>query len=221
MKTIYAFGCSVTHGAELVHSYTHEENTPFSYPNLVAQTLGVECKNYAVCGISNEGIFHKVLDTIPKYSDVTTVIVGWTSDLREYWKCDERDWFIIPSWCATTCDGTLPYVKDYTDTDINLYPRVCVDDITYTQPLSDLYELTVKYKFDAVEYNRKKQHYVEMVRLYCKTYNIKLIETTSMAPVDDINIHIDNIGSWRKTLGHPTANDHQIIAKQIIEQYKL
>ena len=52
-------------------------------------------------------------------------------------------------------------------------------------------------------------------------HNIKLIETTSMTPIDDISIHIDNIGPWRKTLGHPTANDHQLIAKQIIEQYKL
>lgn len=219
--TVLAFGCSVTHGAELAHPYQHDDNTIGSYPQLVANYLTVDCVNYAVCGISNEGIFHKVLDTISKYSEITTVIVGWTSDLREYWKCDGRDWFIIPSWCATTRDGTLPYVKDYSDTDINLHPRVCVDDITYTQPLSDLYKLTVKYKFDAVEYDQKKQHYVEMVRLYCKDHTIKLIETTSMTPVDDISIHIDNIGTWRKTLGHPTANDHQMIAKQIIEQYNL
>ena len=219
--TILAFGCSVTHGAEIAYPYQHDDNTIGSYPQLVANYLAVDCANYSVCGISNEGIFHKVLDTIPKYSNITTVIVGWTSNLREYWKCDGRDWFIIPSWCATTRDGTLPYVKDYSDSDINLHPRVCVDNIIYTQPLSDLYELTVKYKFDAVEYDQKKQHYVGMVRLYCKNHNIKLIETTSMTPFDDISIHIDNIGTWRKTLGHPTANDHQLIAKQIIEQYKL
>ena len=219
--TILAFGCSVTHGAELAYPYQHDDNTIGSYPQLVANYLAVDCANHAICGISNEGIFHKVLDTIPKYSDITTVIIGWTSNLREYWKCDGRDWFIIPSWCATTCDGTLPYVKDYTDTNINLHPRVCVDDVIYTQPLIDLYELTVKYKFDAVEYDQKKQHYVGMVRLYCKNHNIKLIETTSMTPVDNISIHIDNIGTWRKTLGHPTANDHQLIAEKIIEQYKL
>ena len=219
--TILAFGCSVTHGAELAYPYQHDDNTIGSYPQLVANYLAVDCANYSVCGISNEGIFHKVLDTIPKYSNITTVIVGWTSNLREYWKCDGRDWFIIPSWCATTRDGTLPYVKDYSDSNINLHPRVCVDDIIYTQPLSDLYELTVKYKFDAVEYDQKKQHYVGMVRLHCKNHNIKLIETTSMTPFDDISIHIDNIGTWRKTLGHPTANDHQLIAEQIIEQYNL
>lgn len=219
--TILAFGCSITHGAELAYPYQHDDNTIGSYPQLVANYLAVDCANYSVCGISNEGIFHKVLDTIPKYSDITTIIIGWTSNLREYWKCDGRDWFIIPSWCATTRDGTLPYVKDYSESDINLYPRVCVDDITYTQPLSDLYELTVKYKFDAVEYDQKKKHYVEMIRLYCKNHNIKLIETSSMTSVDGISIHIDNIGSWRKTLGHPTASDHQMIAKQIIEQYNL
>lgn len=219
--TILAFGCSITHGAELAYPYQHNDNIIGSYPQLVANYLNVDCDNYSVCGISNEGIFHKVLDTIPKYSNITTVIVGWTSDLREYWKCDDRDWFIIPSWCATTRDGTLPYVKDYTDTDINLHPRICVDDITYTQPLSDLYELTVKYKFDTNEYARRKQHYIDIIRLYCKDRNIKLIETTSMVPVDNISIYIDNIGQWRKTLGHPSNKDHQLIAEQIIKEYKL
>jgi hypothetical protein len=219
--TILAFGCSITHGAELVYSTQHPDNILGSYPQIVADYLNDECKNYAVCGISNEGIFHKFLETVPKYNNIHAVIIGWTSDLRDYWHCEGRDWFIIPSWCATTRDGTLPYVKDYTDTDIDLNPRVCVDDVTYTQSLSDLYELIVKYKFDAVEYSRKKQHYVEMVRLYCSKHNIKLIETTSMTPVDDIIIHIDNIGTWRKTLGHPTANDHRLIAEQIIEQYNL
>ena len=59
---ILAFGCSVTHGAELVYDYQSDENIRYSYPNIVAHTLGVECKNYAVCGISNEGIFHKIID---------------------------------------------------------------------------------------------------------------------------------------------------------------
>ena len=61
---ILAFGCSITHGADLVKSNQHEENIKYSYPNIVAQSLGIECKNYAVCGISNEGIFHKVLDRL-------------------------------------------------------------------------------------------------------------------------------------------------------------
>ena len=83
--TLLAFGCSVAHGADLVHLYESEKNTELSYPNLVANQLGIDCKNYAVNAISNEGIFHKILELTPQHDDITAIIVGWTSDVREHW----------------------------------------------------------------------------------------------------------------------------------------
>lgn len=222
---ILAFGCSVTHGAELEYPNQHDDNILNSYPQLVANYLDVSCVNHAICGISNEGIFHKLLDTVANYQtgQISAVIVGWTSNFREYWQCDDRSWFIIPSWCATSKDIKQPYkfFTDYTDKDINQYPRVCSDDLEYMDQLGQLYELITKYKFDAKEYIRKKQHYIDMTRLYCQSRDIKLIETSCMYSVDDISIHIDNIGNWRSTLGHPTKDDHQEIAKNIIKAYKL
>ena len=216
---ILAFGCSVTHGADLVYPNQHEANIEFSYPNLVARTLGVECKNYAVCGISNEGIFHKTIDTLVRYksSEITAVIVGWTSTMREYWRTDDREWFIIPSWCATAEQGQhLIHFKDYTIDDINLQPRICSDQEEYLEPLANIYDIITRYKFDINEYENKKSNYIDMIRLLCQDKGVRLIETCCLGSVSSININLDNFGSWRQGRGHPTREDHEQIAQHIL-----
>jgi len=216
---ILAFGCSVTHGADLVHPNQHEENIQYSYPNLVARALGIECKNYAVCGISNEGIFHNVFDTLVRYknSEITAVIVGWTSTMREYWRTDDREWFIIPSWCATTeKNQLLKYFKDYTDEDVNLYPRICSDKKEYLEPLANVYDIITRYKFDVEEYENKKSNYIDIVRLLCQNKGIRLIETCCLGSVGSIDINIDNFGKWRLDKGHPVKQDHEQVAQHIL-----
>ena len=221
--TILAFGCSITHGAELVHPYQSVENVEFSYPKLIANHLGVDCINYAISGISNEGIFHSILDHTQSQSDITAIIVGWTSSMRDYWRCDGRSWFIIPSWTASMTDIYKPiaYIKDYTTSDINTNPRVCSDDVGQLDILQDIYQFTMKYKFDQNEYAKKKQHYIHSIRNYCCTNNIKLIEITCMESVTDIPLYFDNVGKWRNTLSHPNKQEHVQFSEQIIKQYNL
>jgi len=218
---ILAFGCSVTHGAELVHPNQHEDNIKYSYPNLVANTLGVECKNLAVCGASNEAIFHKTLNVLKVTKpDITAVIVGWTSDVREYWRADGREWFFIPSWCATKqIDADLKYFKDYTNEDINLHPRICADKEEYLEPLASMYNYLMRYKFDQEEYLYKKYNYISSIREYCQLHNIKLIETCCLSPVPGI-MNLDDIGTWRQGLSHPTKTDHEQITQQILLKYE-
>jgi hypothetical protein len=217
---ILAFGCSVAHGADVVHPNQHDENIQYSYPNVVAEALGVECKNYAVCGISNEGIFHKIVDTLLRYKrqDITAVIVGWTSTVREYWRVDGREWFIIPSWCATAEQGkSLEHFKDYIiDTDVNLHPRICSDQKEYLEPLANVYDVITRYKFDIEEYENKKSNYIDIVRLLCQDKGVRLIETCCLGSVGSIDINIDNFGSWRQNRGHPTKDDHKQIAQHIL-----
>ena len=215
---ILAFGCSVTHGADLVHPNQHNANVEFSYPNLIAKALGVSCNNLAECGISNEGIYHRVLDTLDmKGPEVAAVIVGWTSDVREYWRADGREWYFIPSWCATKKIGTeLKYFKDYTSGDINQHPRLCADEEQYLEPLANMYNYLMRYKFDQEEYMYKKYNYISSIRDYCTLYNVKLIETCCLGEVPGIQHNLDNFGSWRQGLSHPTKEDHKQIAQQIL-----
>jgi hypothetical protein len=216
---ILAFGCSVTHGAELVYPNQHDDNIKYSYPNIVAQSLEVECKNYAVCGISNEGIFHNVINTLARYKrqEITAVIIGWTSTMREYWRNDNREWFVIPSWCATNeKNAQLKCFKDYTDKDINLYPRICADSEEYLTPLTDVYNIITRYKFDFKEYENKKNNYIDMTRLLCQDKGVRLIETCCLGSVGSISINLDNFGSWSTEGGHPSREDHQQIAQHIL-----
>ena len=216
---ILAFGCSVTHGADIVSPHQNEANIEFSYPNLIARALGVECKNYSVCGISNEGIFHQVIDTLVRYKrqEITAVIVGWTSTVREYWCADNREWFIIPSWCASAEQGqTVNHFKDYTDTDVNLHPRICCDKKEYLEPLAKVYDVITRYKFDVEEYEHKKSNYIDMIRLLCQDKGVRLIEACCLGSVGSININLDNFGTWRQGLGHPTKEDHEQIAQHVL-----
>lgn len=216
---IIAFGCSVTHGADLVYSGQHIENVEFSYPNLIANALGKVCYNMAVCGNSNERIFHSAAEVIKDADqyEISAVIVGWTSTVRESWYADGRDWFFIPSWCATKKDHTeLQYFKDYTDKDINLHPRICADEEQYLEPLSKMYDYLTRYKFDIEQYERKKRTYVETLRMIAKHQQVKLIETCCLGHVQGVSIDIDDFGTWRTGLGHPTKQDHEQIAQQIL-----
>jgi len=216
---ILAFGCSVTHGAELVSPHQDEANTKFSYPNLIADALGVECHNYAECGISNEGIFHKTINILGHHipEEVTYVIVGWTSAVREYWVADGRQWFFIPSWCATKrVDSKFKHFKDYVNNDINNNPRICADEEMYLEPLAEMYEQIMKHKFDIQEYSVKAYNYIEGIRAYCQKHNFKLIETGCLSDYPHIKFNLNNFGTWRNGLGHPTKQDHEQIAQQIL-----
>lgn len=215
--TILAFGCSVMHGAELVTGYQNPENTKYSYSQLVANHLGVDCKNYAVCGLSNEGIFHSFFDNIEKHKDITLVMIGWTSCVREYWEFEGRKWFIIPSWCHTTKNIHSPnlFFKDYVDQDVNLNPRVCADEKEYLDILSDQYNFLMRHKFDFGEYKKKTMHYIKSIEEYCKSKNIKLVETCCLVDLPGM-INLNNVGKWRQGMGHPTLDDHKQIAEQIL-----
>lgn len=219
---ILAFGCSITHGCELVYTHQHRDNTVNSYPNLVANYLGTDCVNYSVCGISNEGIFHTILDKLPQHKTVDTIIVGWTSSMREYWRSNGRHWFVIPRWTATLKDleSEPEYTEDYENQDTTQKPIRTSDRQEYLSELSTAYNFITKHKFDEQEYKAKKRHYIESIRVHCASKNIKLIETANIEPEHDIKIFTDKIGKWRyDRVDHPNKLEHELIAKQITRHY--
>ena len=218
--SLLAFGCSVTHGADLASPYESDKNVELSYPNLVAKQLGIDCNNYAVNAISNEGIFHKILELTPQHNDITAMIVGWTADVREHWHCEGRDWFIIPNYAGCMMRTTAPakkvaWKKSWQITDISV--QAISDDRDYLDPLVKHYEFLVKYKFNFDEYKKKRQHYVETIRLYCQSKGITLIETYWAGNSDGNGM----ILSWPDLNRHPNIDEHERFASQIINKYTL
>jgi hypothetical protein len=217
--TVLAFGCSVTHGAEIAALGNSKDNIPFSYPALVAKYLGVDCVNQAFCGNSNENIFHGAIDTIPQYDNITAVIVGWTSIEREVWQCDGRTWQFIPSWCATTKNVWKPFI--WIEPRSGTQPQRCADKQEYIQVLDNIYEFLIKYKFDSTVYSKKRDNYISTLRAYCKTNNIKLIETCWSDVIAE-TVNIGAIGTWYPAMQrHPNADEQKMFAEQIINHYKL
>ncbi len=89
MKTLLAFGCSNTRGAEAIHDYdTKLEddniNINHAYPKYVAELLGYSYHNLAMNGVSNQQIASKVFETLSTISNVEDVfvLIGWTDDDR-------------------------------------------------------------------------------------------------------------------------------------------
>jgi len=223
--TILAFGCSVTHGADIAGTGNSNANIPFSYPALVAHYLGVDFVNHAFCGNSNENIFHTALDIISTCNSITAVIVGWTSVEREVWQCNGRTWQIIPSWCATSKNVWEPFTQHISPPPRGplraVIPYRCADDLEYIKVLDMLYDAITKYKFDFAAYTRKRDNYISALRAFCNTNNIRLIETCW---ADDISgtVNLGAIGDWYPAMRrHPTAAEQKLFAEKIIDHYKL
>ena len=224
MKTIYAFGCSVTHGAELVSVNACEGNILGSYPVKIAQQLNLQCENWAIPGNSNENIFHNFMSVVPQAKDIAFVIIGWTSPIRETWTCDGRLWQFIPGWCASMSDNAKPFthIRDPKPSWSEIMPRMVSDGEEYLTPLEQQYNFLSRYKWDINEYLKKRLHYAHAVRAYCSHNNIKLIETVWYKdPLDGVGIDLSEISGWLDNGRHPSYEEHKKIADLIIEYYDL
>ena len=221
--TIYAFGCSVTHGVETATSQASEENVMHSYPAKIAVSLGKECENHAIPGNSNEYIFHNFMEVITKATDIDLVIIGWTSPIREVWHAHGRYWQMLPCWCSTTEDITKPYeyVKKSSPSFSEIDPQAVCDKQEYLNDLDQLYKLLTKHKWDETEYIKNRQHYITAVRSYCFEKNIKLIETYWYDKIDGVEIDLKQVGPWYNERRHPNIQEHIDIANLIIKHYNL
>ena len=222
--TILAFGCSVAHGIDIITPGNSEENLECSYPNLIAKYLKVECESWAFAGNSNENMFYQFMENVSKFNkeEITAVVIGWTSPVRDVWVCEGRTWQFIPSWCATSRD-VMEKFKHYKNHDnwSDKQPCICTDDYDMVSVCSEYYRFFALYKFDITEYLKKRQCYITAIRNYCQLHNIKLIETCWDSEIEGVNMNLGLISPWVAECRHPTKEEHEMIAKIIIHYYKL
>ena len=94
---LFAHGCSVTHGSDLVHTGISDENIAFSFTGLLANMLSLPFSNSALPGNSNEGIFHNAIDSIYE-NDSIAIIVCWTTPVRETWARLDETFCVNIGW---------------------------------------------------------------------------------------------------------------------------
>ncbi len=86
MKRLVTFGCSYTYGHGLSDCYAPPDGagkfpSSYSWPNVVANELGCPVSNNSVCGNSNFGILHDILNF--NFLDGDVVVTMWTFVLRD------------------------------------------------------------------------------------------------------------------------------------------
>lgn len=208
---LFAFGCSVTHGCELVNSAQDSRNIPGSYPALLANQLGIEYINLAVCGASNEYIFHKIFENLESITSNDILLVCWTSYVRECWVNDNQHWFFIPSWgaCLDKLEHNGVCVADCEGAKV-------VSDMEYMlNPVSDYYKLFMRYKTDIAQYKQKLNHYSQILN----NLKIKTIELSCISTQVNQSVNIDFLSANLNQGLHPTSIEHQRIADFVIEKF--
>jgi len=198
-------GCSITHGAEVHNGFMSQENVKQSFSAGIATRLNLELLNVALSGGSNEYIFHSVVDSLEKNPDVTKVLVVWTYQSRLYWKCNNRHYFILPSWASSMVD--LENFKMIDRQIDNLWITGDNDQIVNT--LLDTHKFFVDNYFDNAELWKKTRNYEICLGHLCQQRNIQYS-----------SLNVDDIFKFLKVDPHHlTVDEHKQAAQFIYDKF--
>lgn len=210
MKKLLVSGCSVTHGTEIFNKFYHPKNIEGSFSQHLANKLGVELKNVAMPGSSNEYIFHSIIQSLDSNTD--SVIVLWTSTGRLYWQANARHYFFLGNFASSMSD-----ILEFS-TNEKLMHSSNINGCWYTGDSDEVVNhIAEAHKFFVTDYfdhdyeNQKLKDYQIALDLICQAKGIQLTQLTW----DDVS----DIGSWCKENRHPNLHEHQQIAERIYKKY--
>ena len=192
-------GCSVTHGAELHNGFMSTENIKQSFSAHLAEKLGLELINVALSGGSNEYIFHSAIQQIQQCSDISHVLIAWTSICRLCWKANGRYYFFLPTWASSM--KNLEQFKFHDRQSGMVW--ITGDNSEILDSLESSHKFFIEHYFDIKEMQNKTMHYNQAIEAICQIKGIKYHSIT----VDDI---FNFLGSGAK---HPNAVEHKKIAE--------
>lgn len=198
-------GCSVTHGAEIVNGFMSPDNIKQSFSNELAKTLNLELVNVALSGGSNEYIFHSIINALDQYTDIEKVLVIWTSHTRLYWKCNNRHYFILPSWASSMNDLENFKMHDKQIGDV----WISGDNPQIVDTLSDIHKFFVNNYFDNIELLKKTNNYNLCLESLC---NQRGIQYSSLNTTDIF----ENLKIQRR---HLTVDEHKQAAQFIYNKF--
>ena len=208
LKKLLVSGCSVTHGAELYNGFMSPENIKQSFSADLAKKLNLELINVALSGGSNEYIFHSIIDALENHQDIDRVLVVWTGPTRLYWKCNNRHYFILPSWASSMVDLENFDMHDSQQNGV----WITGDSDEIVQTLQHTHRFFVDHYFDNEESSKKMKHYDLCLTKLCSSLNIPYL-----------SLNMSRIAwAWNNQPRHPTADEHLKISNYIYNTfYKL
>lgn len=221
-QTLLVSGCSLTHGCEIYNSFMHPKNVEGSYSKIIADELGLDLKNIALSGGSNEWIFMSTMEQIRKLDNIHSVIVAWTGLSRLTWTHKERFWMICGPW-ATSIKRISPDGMEFPDWKRNINEGNVwfnTDDLDCLEALKKHHRLFVDHYLDDYDGLKEKLlSYSMALRAVCETKGLKLVE---LAAYPEVKIpgayYFGDKKSWRR-LSHPDAEGHKDIAEEILNKF--
>jgi hypothetical protein len=201
----------------------HSENVKGSYSQIIADELNLDLKNVALSGGSNDWIFLSLIEQLRKINNIHSVIVAWTGLSRFTWTYKERFWMMNGPW-ATSIKRTTPSNMEFSDWAQNVEQDGVwfnTDDVNCLEALKMHHRLFVENYLDDFKGLREKLlSYSVALNAVCESKNIKLVE---LAAFNDAAIpgtyYFSSKEKWRAGKHHPTAEEHRLIAKEILNKF--
>jgi hypothetical protein len=198
---LHGYGCSWTQGegsdvsveSTLKNEDLNQFRNEHSWLKILANKIGIDCRNNGVSGNSNNNIFNKIVlditDGIIKSDDL--VIIMWSSSLR-----DSVTFLPKGEWVSWSVKHLIQYPEKF----VNSFKN---DDNVYTEFIMKYKNFFVSELFNQNYYNIVNQNYIVFVQKLLNHYGIKYIMCDSFEPMlidlhkkDDVTHTIDKSTYW-------------------------
>ena len=212
-----AVGCSFAHGQGNIAEYYHPGNIPNSFPNLIANRLGIECNNISWPGASNEMIFHRAVNELTS-NEYTYCLISWTSHARNCWENDHEIYTFNVNYGKYEHKG-IPSNDVFVSNKNNIkYVTNIENKLTDVEKLYEA--LMIKALTD--DENKKLKNYQYCIRTICQELDIHLVEVNAIPNDPDSDLYQFDPKLFYNPLGadrHPPTSSYQFWAKDIFEKF--
>jgi hypothetical protein len=197
----------------------HEKNVENSFSQHLSDKLGVNLRNIALSGCSNDYIFFSVLGELNSTQDIHSLIVSWTSVDRLTWNNGDRYWMFTPAWAASIQRISqwqfAPWRRNIEHQGVWLNS----DEIDHIDILKSQHRFFVEnYLCDTKSLVDRLKFYSSSLQAICQQRNIRLIEITPFRSALGF-YQIGKTQSWGFRGRHPTKEEHILIADEIYDKF--
>lgn len=199
MSRLVAFGCSFTRGTALDDVWDFKNNcsifpqsSKYAWPQLIADSLGVECVNLGKGGYSNKAIWHTIVNFNFNYDDI--IFIHWSYLDRYHHYEDKNNEHIIDIRGNSSRDKAFfKYLHSDYDMLNDMYMRINhIDSLLYGKTR---YHLQIEPTIE-LEWNNTK-----IQKIYLNDYKIKYPRANDGSH-PGILAHQDFANSILQTLGY-------------------
>lgn len=212
-----AAGCSIAHGQGNVVEHYNKENTLESYPNLIADRLGLECNNIAFPGYSNEMIFNSAVQELAQNS-YSHCLISWTGNSRDGWENEHEIYTFNLNYARYENKS-----KPFDDIFYELVKGIdFVSNVEYKlEELKRMYPV-IENKIVSQDSDNRLKNYQFCIREICRAQGVHLVEVDAIKNNLDSRLYLLNPKLFFNPKGskcHPPKTSYRFWAEDIYNKF--